>query len=152
MLTDTAKAYIAGIIDGEGCIAITRSGTHYNIRVVIKTTSEPLAKWLIESTGLGQRIQYRKDKRKTERLPCFEWRVFSNQALSLLAAVYPYVVVKRQQAEIAMGHQRLPVKERQNQGAQNTTRLKSLGLREQHKVYFATQRAANGTTGAPAGA
>lgn len=142
-LTEAEKGYIAGIIDGEGCIDITTAGERYNLRVVIKTTSEPLAHWLIEATGLGAKLQERQDKRINargkSRQKNYEWRVFTNQALALLEAVRPHVVVKTKQVACAIEFQQLDPADRKTHGKAFQTRLRKEHLPSQHTPQAPTQ-------------
>ena len=59
-LEETEKAYLAGIIDGEGYIGLQKSPTGtYSVRLAVNTTSETLAKWIHNTTKCGKKIQER---------------------------------------------------------------------------------------------
>jgi hypothetical protein len=95
-------AWAAGFLDGEGYIGVTRDNsvrdgkTYYKVAVsagqIHKTPIE-----LLQSM-FGGRIVYQKNKFKG----CWHWRVFGENAYSALRIVLPYLVVKRQQAELVL--------------------------------------------------
>jgi hypothetical protein len=123
-------AYVAGIIDGEGHIAITRDKARngFQLRIQVRTTSRALSEWLSETTGCGSTREM-SDKRGN-RMPCHEWRVFTNQALRILELIQPYIVMKRELVAIAIEFQRLPAPVRREQGLVYWNALQSLNLRE----------------------
>lgn len=106
-LTVGHKAYIAGIIDGEGCIAIhRRSGRGckygYSFYGVLRVSNTNLAllEWLQTITGLGAIVE---NKVTGNRRRQWEWKVHSQQASGLLKLLYPYLRVKRENAEVLLG-------------------------------------------------
>jgi hypothetical protein len=123
-------AYIAGIIDGEGHIAITRDRARdrFQLRIQVRTTSRALSEWLSETTGCGSTREMA-DKRGN-RMPCHEWRAFTTQALRILELIQPYIVMKCELVAIAIEFQRLPAPVRREQGIEYWNALRSLNLRE----------------------
>src|SRR6187551_2193591 len=99
LLAPAQAAYLAGIIDGEGYIGFDKNkqgkSTRYNLRLAVKTTSQALAHYLADITGLGASIQDRNDKRG-DRQKCYEWRIFGHQALGVLRQIRGYLVVKEE--------------------------------------------------------
>ncbi len=99
-------AYTAGIIDGEGCIGIYpntsmkrgRKCRSYRLRV-------HLSHWL--KSKFGGTI-YLRDYAKSGQnwKPVWYWMVVSRQALSFLEQVYPYLQMKKPQAELAIEFQK----------------------------------------------
>jgi hypothetical protein len=100
------KAYIAGIIDGEGCVAIhRRSGrgckygySFYGV-VRVSNTNLALLKWLQEVTGLGAVVESQVTGNRRRQ---WEWKVHSQQAYGLLKVLYPYLQVKKENADVLM--------------------------------------------------
>lgn len=102
-LTEVEKAYLAGIIDGEGCIMLqrstARSSAAYVFPVVkIANTSSDLVVWLRSKIEYGA-WQYR-SKMHEGCKDVHHWCVASNQAIDLLESVRPYLVIKARQADV----------------------------------------------------
>lgn len=99
-LTDVDAAYLAGIIDGEGCItvAFTR-GYCMNWSITIYNNSRVLMDWI--AVRLNCPIH---EKRKVGRqLPGFFIRINGNQKVrDLLKKILPHLVIKRDQAVLAL--------------------------------------------------
>ena len=115
-LSETDKAYLAGIIDGEGCITINRyikKGTApvYRPFVEIANTSPALKKWLDER--FPERIYWRTGIRHGWR-DIYRWTLSGNrQVMVFCREIAPYLVIKREQAElVAQGYIHLSEEER----------------------------------------
>jgi hypothetical protein len=98
-------AWAAGFIDGEGCIMIVRNtaktsrGVYYTLRInVAQNDPRPLE---ILSALFGGNVRKRKVKSPL-RTHCWEWTISTMQAAHALQQMLPYLVVKREQAEIAI--------------------------------------------------
>jgi len=100
----TDLAYIAGIIDGEGCIRaqiwesknkLARYNTIVTVEMVDKT---PLQ--FIQNL-FGGRINKHTSK-ISERKLRWRWQVTGKEAEQLLVAVKPYLLTKKAQAEIGL--------------------------------------------------
>ena len=106
-------AYVAGIIDGEGCIGLY-SNTHkylnkhreirprYCLTVTVCNTNEELIKWF--HSLFGGHLHYRKSKEEKWK-PQWECKLSANKALDFLKLIYPYLRLKKPQAEIAFRFQ-----------------------------------------------
>lgn len=99
-------AYLAGVIDGEGCIAIRKSkrtgsckSTRYAAAVTVGNTSRVLIEQLVGTFGVGC-VTYRYPT-KTKRA-CYLWSLSSRGARDVLRAVQPYLIVKREQAAVLL--------------------------------------------------
>ncbi len=92
----TEKAYLAGIIDGEGCISIGRNSQHgsYVIRLFIAQHSRELElhKWL-RSLGAGCTETY-------TSIVKYTWS--GHKMKPILEATLPYMKVKTRQAKLAL--------------------------------------------------
>ena len=95
-LTGEAAACIAGLIDGEGTITLTRQHAHENRRLVVSiaSTEIQLLEFVIEAFGVGKIT--RKRISSVRHTPSFCYAVTSQQALSLLRQVSPYLRSYRQ--------------------------------------------------------
>jgi hypothetical protein len=96
----TELAYAAGIVDGEGCISF-HTGETYSIMVVVVNTSEWLVQWL--QTSFGGAVYHRHGECESRGWkPIHHWTIASEEALGFLKLVYPYLRLKKPQAEIAI--------------------------------------------------
>ena len=90
-------AYIAGFIDGEGCIQANSSG-----RLVVQvgnTVKAPLQ--LIQDIFGGSVRLYARDK-KEEHKPVYRYAIGSLPAIKMLTMLLPYLIVKREQAVLGI--------------------------------------------------
>ena len=105
----TDLAYIAGILDGEGCISICkqrdstrRMGVRYQLRILVANSEEWLLNWL--KFSFGGRVYKAREADSTHKA-CWRWIIDSHQALEFLKLVYPYLHLKRGQVELALTFQ-----------------------------------------------
>ena len=100
MVTD---AYVAGIIDGEGCITIeSRSNsTSYAIRVDVGMTDRALT--LLQALKKQYGGSVSRHRKKSEKWDAASrWTVCGVQAADFLTKVMEHLQLKREQAEIAV--------------------------------------------------
>jgi len=110
--------YLAGILDGEGHITITR-GTikgrkvdgsdcvNYVCTVGVRNTDKRLMTWLQQRFG-GNIYPNKPSKNRPNWKTSFNWQLFGNKNLELLLlAVLPYLQLKKEQANIALEFLRL---------------------------------------------
>ena len=98
--TDTDKAYAAGIIDGEGHLGIhgrTGSDSYFQVHVAVGITNRQVLEWLAERWG-GAVLSKDMTKRPDGRKAVFTWTLVCGAAVSFLEDVYPFLVVKKEQA------------------------------------------------------
>jgi hypothetical protein len=94
-------AYIAGILDGEGCIMLNSTKQGYVISTVTVSMANASCMRLLHSiTGVGTlRATHRKGYTRTY----YVWQASDRlEVYMLLKAIYPYLVVKRAEAESVM--------------------------------------------------
>lgn len=108
------KAWLAALVDGEGTISIRRYDSHSNGSdakrcqdgfvpfISIGNNDRELLDRVVAITGFGSVGV--KDRPKIDgrgiksRRTYFGWRLDGNKAIEVIAAIYPYLVVKRKQA------------------------------------------------------
>lgn len=103
----TDLAYIAGIIDGEGTIALCpaqrgNSKPSFQLTVKVSNTNEWLIQWLHFSFGgscYAKKIYGENDKQQ------WEWALWTVRASEFLKLIYPYLRLKKPQAELAIKFQ-----------------------------------------------
>lgn len=106
-LDETERAYAAGIIDGEGSIMLIhqppRGGVHkweyWVLRISVANTDKKLIDWLVDKFGGGFTHSRSLNPRHRD---VFQWRVDAGKARPVLFAVLPYLLLKREQADIAI--------------------------------------------------
>ena len=109
-------SYLAGLIDGEGCISISRQINNYNnrgcadyiqygFRISITNTSLKLMKWLISNFG---GVYYTKREATQKHSTSYEWRPKGrNNNEEILLGILPHLVIKTEQAKTGLLYVRL---------------------------------------------
>jgi len=100
VLEPVDAAYLAGLIDGEGSIMLTKRKTNVALTLTITNTVKSVLEWVIEIAGVGS-IQ---EKNQYSPLHKKGWTfsVHSQAASSLLLQLRPYLKIKTSQADLAM--------------------------------------------------
>jgi hypothetical protein len=92
----TTLAYIAGLMDGEGCLTTQND----SFRLQIAMTDEPVIRWLSE---IGGTVSLRKIY--GNRKQCWRWLVMAQSEVhQLLSALLPFLRVKKNLARRALEH------------------------------------------------
>jgi hypothetical protein len=108
-LTEAQQSYLAGLIDGEGCLSITRfyhpksANPVYVFRVIITMTSENLIRDWHKITGIGSVFHSVRNQKhaKSHWHDAWQWSIGQSEAYSLLKTIYPFMKLKRDQADTA---------------------------------------------------
>jgi hypothetical protein len=98
-LEEVEKAYLAGIVDGEGTVTLTRhhkNETH-TPRVSVANNNLELLKWI--KVLYGGTITNKK-KRLPHHKNSYVWYVGQNRAIRFLNEIKQYLIIKRQQADL----------------------------------------------------
>jgi hypothetical protein len=99
-------AYLAGLIDAEGCLMLKKKlrqhGKTYTYQpcIEIGMTDEWMLKWV--ATLFPRRIYAVKRKDKPHYKTMYYLRYMSQQSREILKTVYPFLSVKREQADILL--------------------------------------------------
>jgi hypothetical protein len=95
-MTDTEKAYLAGIVDGEGSIMLIRfhKNQYPSPCVSISSTDLELLKWIKKTAKMG-RIINKKNYNKERHLDSYTYRVIYDDAIKLLKDIVPYLIIRR---------------------------------------------------------
>lgn len=108
-LSKTDAAYIAGIIDGEGCVTLSkkkdpsmRLGYGLRPHITVVNTNKKLIQFLKDITNLG--VVYSGQDKKKNSKPHFRWQLWSQQARSFLLEILPYLVLKQKQAQLVLDY------------------------------------------------
>jgi hypothetical protein len=100
-MTNEQKAYIAGIIDGEGWLGFTNKGRGHGRpqpQIQVSSCDSELIDWLKEACG-GWNCKpiVRGGNRNIE----YRWRIGGYKACALLAEIAPYLVINKRIARVA---------------------------------------------------
>jgi hypothetical protein len=99
--SEIESAYIAGLIDGEGCIGIYRKKNRGNfIQISLVNTSKPLADWLCLKMGANAVLSLT-DKRPRNK-QSYSVTLDRLRAYAVLKRILPYLRVKDAQAKLAI--------------------------------------------------
>ena len=98
----TDLAYLAGIIDGEGCITITKTNTDRTLRykLVIQVSMVDKVPPLLAHFAFGGYLRLRDRNPKWKAL--WEWQIKSGDAIACLKDLLPYLRTKKAEAELAL--------------------------------------------------
>lgn len=109
-MIDVEKAWLAGIIDGEGSIFIMKQkrkdrerDTNYILRVSVQSTDPYMAAECQKLVG-GPVIFEQIDKRPNNS-NTLKWELSGKRAKNVLQDIIPYMKVKHQQARLAIEFQ-----------------------------------------------
>jgi hypothetical protein len=107
-LSRVQRAYIAGYVDGEGCITLSRKkdpearlGFCFRPHVHVANTHQKSLVMMQRWTGLGRVNHFRAepDRNRKER---WQWQIWSQQARQLLESIVPFLTIKKERAEILL--------------------------------------------------
>ncbi len=105
-------AYAAGVIDGEGCISIYRckvfgNGVYggkiknYRMKVVLTQKDGRIIDWFIGNFGGTTYLHWKGTKTGYSH----EWVISDQKASNFLKQIFPFLIYKKPQAEIAIRFQ-----------------------------------------------
>jgi len=121
-LSDTDRAYAAGLIDGEGCIGLyntrtrkERRAAYYQLTVRVAMRSGAPILWLQSRFGYGTTTSHNKGSKAADVF-YYVWQARNRQAETVLREILPYLVEKAPQARLALEfcEHRRQMKERLN--------------------------------------
>jgi hypothetical protein len=114
-MTSSERAYVAGIIDGEGWLECKRKKMRRNtrpgkpvhnvmvIRMEVPQVDGRLIDYLMETTAEGNR-----DIKRYPNHPTYKdqhrWRVSHHGCYRVLKQIYKYLIVKREKAKLIINH------------------------------------------------
>ena len=141
----TKWSYLAALIDGEGCISIyrrlsdgekytrvhkvkanTNPYNQFSMRISIANTNLTLMKWLITSFG---GVYYLKREGNGKHKTSYEWRPKGRANVEkLLLGILPYMIMKTEQAKIALEYIRMTLSGERNPSKREELYLKAKDL------------------------
>src|SRR5260370_35134015 len=102
MLIEAAKAYAAGLFDGEGCVIIDkpRRGKGHTLMVTL-AMREPIAVTWLQERWPGSLCPAIRRPKAGEPFTLWYWRRYTSAAAAFLSDILPYLLVKQAQAKLA---------------------------------------------------
>jgi hypothetical protein len=93
--------YVAGFFDGEGCVGVYPSGKSLRLKVqLIQVATQQSAAIMGRLFGeFGGNLSFRK-RRGTKTV--LAWQLDANKAVTFLKWIQPYVLIKRDQIDLAV--------------------------------------------------
>jgi hypothetical protein len=102
-------AYLAGLIDGEGCFYIGHvkqgkygNGLQWHSMLKITSCDEELIIWLENIFGGSKDSRYRWTSKQAFTRPVFNWQATGAMLDYLLPIVMPYLIIKKKQCDVMM--------------------------------------------------
>ena len=102
-LPSEIAAYLAGLIDGEGTITLSRRHANERRQLVVSvvSTEREILEWVLAQVGAGKMT--RKRTVSDRHAPSFTYSIANRQALALLGDVEPFLQsYKRRRARLAL--------------------------------------------------
>jgi hypothetical protein len=102
-LTIADAAYLAGLVDGEGTISLSRRHANERRQLVISISSTELelVDWPVRATGVGKVTRKRTSSDK--HAPSLTYSVSNRQALAVLEQIAPFLrTYKKLRARLAL--------------------------------------------------
>jgi hypothetical protein len=149
------NAYLAGLVDGEGCIYVQtyygrQPGKKYCLYLELSMCSEPTIQWVQKRFGGRYRTAKPYGVRKRVQ---YHWRVSNDLAIDILKLIYPYLITKKRQAALAFKFRKVAVQTAWKRGLHRTKlrddlvrRIKELNWRERVPKAVETVRKVRGET------
>lgn len=114
--SELEKAYVAGLFDGEGSVYITLHRSKWcrrkqrmdlccSLNLTNRRTIDYLAS-IFPSTIVVE------PSRRSNRRTTYRWRLYSKRACDFLREIYPYMVLKKNQADVAFKFRDIQEKQR----------------------------------------
>ena len=100
-LTPTDLAYVAGFVDGEGCLYTEKS----NARLEITNTNPHILLWVASKFGGSIRIC---NKTTVNRRACWRYVALGSTATTICKLVAPWLKDKKRQAELLLKYSGYP--------------------------------------------
>jgi len=105
VLSNEDAAYLAGFIDGEGCISYEKykvgGRSYYRPTVIVSNTNLEVLEWICLATGVGKPRTMCKKPRSKEQ---FIIRWCHNAAIDVLRQTLPFLKIKHGRAKLILSN------------------------------------------------
>lgn len=130
--TNEELAYLAGMVDGDGCISIHRIGKpadgYYALTLAVGNTHMGMLEWI--RARFGGTITTSGKPCKPHHAKKWTWAIYGQPMADLLSLLYPYLVAKKRQAELGVEYRVTVYTPSQKGGAPGRAKLS-----EEMKAY-----------------
>lgn len=100
-MSPTQRAYLAGIIDGEGSLVFSmKNGRSIECVISIGNTNLEVLEWVKSTTGLG--TIHTAKRYQLSHKPAWQYKCTHGGATSVCASVVEFLIIKRQQARLML--------------------------------------------------
>ena len=138
-ISEINLSWLAAMIDGEGNISIGKYFTdtslgqrpRYSLMVEVSNTDKRIVEHCRKITGLGS-IQQNKQ--------IYRWVVSDKMAVPILKNAYPFLIIKREQAKVALKLQELKREFRKGMQRNGREPLSDFSLEQREKLYILNKR------------
>lgn len=135
---DPRLAYVAGLIDGEGCIRIAKQSNKLTYIAVVQLAmtekAEVVKKALLETFGGNCYAMEFKNKNWARQ---WQWRINGEEACEFLEKIIPFLILKKPQALLALQMNQM----RKKSGWHKETRAKAEAMKQ--KMHLLNMRGPN---------
>jgi hypothetical protein len=107
--TKVQLAYLAGIVDGEGCFYIGNikqgkygNGLQWHSMLKVTSCDECLILWLEDIFGGSKDSRYRWTSKKKFTRPVFNWQATGDMLDYILPKIIPYLIIKKDHCKIML--------------------------------------------------
>jgi hypothetical protein len=130
----TDLAYLAGVIDSDGCISISKYSNcrAYRVTLVVVQRDMPLIEYLYNT--FDGSVNMVSTARKNYRDFYLRWMITDRRAITILKQIYPYMRLKKRQAEIAFAL--YDEKYREGNKAGQNYRYSDDSIEKQRNLFF----------------
>jgi LAGLIDADG endonuclease len=105
-ISKTEIAYLAGFVDGEGCLAINKrlhknkigSWIGYSAYIDLTSTNKEVMEYIRSKFGITSNVYV--SILKGNRKIAFRLRINKMQSQELIEKMYPFLIIKKAQAEV----------------------------------------------------
>lgn len=139
-LTESQLAYLAALIDGEGCLSIVKigkAGAGYSCKITVVNTAPQLPE-IWREYGVGR--LYLKTNRPAGHKPCYHWIMSANVCRALLPLLLPHLRIKQAQAQLLLKFLPLVDSRRRLCRRGVTPEDRAMSLAQARALYFECKR------------
>ena len=94
--------WLAGLFDGEGCVAWPRRHIHHSVRLTLPNTNRAILDKIVEVTNTGRINEYNR-KGNLRHSQTWGWHCYGENARTILRQIYPWLIIKKEAAAVALG-------------------------------------------------
>jgi len=134
--------YLAGIVDGEGALVISKHtsnhkrGYNYQVRLEVSNTEKRLPDWIFEHFDGRVSAYTPKQTPKNSRKPVFRWTCEGERLTHICELIYPFSVFKKEEIDIVLEMRYTLQKPISRKGCQGIPPITQEELDYRHSLYL----------------